>query len=469
VHSNDSNLTLRLSDDPSFWSETNDLTQTSVIHNYNRTTCIDVTERIGYFLNAESESNSPKGGRPLHTRKIVHSKDVVAGEEVDYELVRILGEGGMGKVYEARQNATGRLVAIKILENQDPQVRYEFAREAIINANLEHPGIIRVYELAISEEFGLFYAMERIEGEPWSKEISSQKMEEKLTIFMRLLDAVAYAHSCGIIHRDLKPSNVMLGRYRNILLVDWGLALSQEEIAAGIKIPNLYGSLSYMAPEMLSSKTRNLGAHSDIYMLGAILYQIMTGKPPHDFNGSAKERIQLIKKNVIQPVKNFPLLSKIAMKALSTKPSDRYDSVSVFHFSMENYLQNRSVYALVQKGKEHYRTGKAEKSLHSLSRALFAFQDALTILPNSRTARYSCIIAEEALAETALELGDIAYASRMTASKTFRNMDLKNEVAIAIFRQERHRKRVRLLGGVASVFGILLLVTLVSGLILILK
>ncbi|WFB34491.1 serine/threonine-protein kinase [Kiritimatiellota bacterium B12222] len=460
----DQHLTLRLSDRDTDWTQTSSITQTSVIHHYPKKSCIDVMERIEYFLNAESGSVVPKNGRMLHTRNIVHSKDIKADEEVDYELVGLLGEGGMGKVYEARQNATGRMVAIKILENTDPQVRYEFAREAIINANLEHPGIIRVYELAISEQFGLFYAMERIEGEPWSHEVGSQSMEEKLTIFMRLLDAVSYAHACGIIHRDLKPSNIMLGKYGNILLVDWGLALSQEEIDACIKIPNLYGSLSYMAPEMLSTETRNLGIHSDIYMLGAILYHIMEGRPPHDSSGDVKERVRLIRSNKIEPSENFPLLSKIMQKALSTKPEDRYLTVSEFHAAMENYLQNRNVYALVQKGNEHYWKGKDEKSLHSLSRALFAYQDALLILPNSQTARDSCLTAEEALAETALALGDIAYASRMTASNNFINPDLKREVELAVSRLQRNQKRSHVLAIVASVFGGLLFGILVFGL-----
>ena len=240
---------------------------------------------------------------------------------------------------------------------------------------------------------------------------------------------------------------------------------SREEIIANKKIPNLYGSLSYMAPEMLSTKTKYLGTHSDIYMLGAILYQMMNGSPPHSHKGNTKERVKRIKENKITPLENFPLLGNIALKALSTSPADRYRSVSDFHSAMNNYLQNRSVYALVQKGNEHYWKGKDEKSLHSLSRALFAFQDALYILPNSETARGSCMAAEEALAETALELGDIAYASRMTASTTFQNEELKKEVAMAVFHQQLRERRVRLWGILACVLGFLLLGMLVIGIV----
>lgn len=462
LNTSDIDLTLKLSDNDAQWSDTLDLTKTGLLKGNNRKNSIEVTQKIENFL-ASEKTDDPK--HTLHKRVLCHRDKLQPGQEVDYELIRVLGKGGMGTVFEAKQNATGRLVALKLLENEDPNVRYEFAREAIINGNLEHPSIIRLYEFAYSDEFGLFYAMERIRGKAWSKVIHKQMMEEKLGIFMRVLDAVAYAHSCGIIHRDLKPANIMLGEFGNILVVDWGLALSTEEIAANRELPNLYGSLPYMAPEMLSKQTKNMGVHSDIYMLGSILYQIMTGNPPHTLEGKIYERVRAIRANDIQPIEDFPLLGKVAMKALSTNPNHRYTSVDTLHHALQNYLQNRTAYLTVQNGREHLEVGRTSQSLNSLSRAFFAFQDALEILPNSETAWEAFSEAEEELAQTAFSMGDLSYASRIASSESFQNQKLKYQIDAAVLEKKQRAKRSKTIGWIASIASVLAIGALSAGLV----
>ncbi|MCA9261828.1 MAG: protein kinase, partial [Planctomycetales bacterium] len=144
----------------------------------------------------------------------------------DYELLNVIGEGGMGVVYAARQSSIARTVALKMLKGGagTAEQRDKFISEAVVTGELDHPNIVPIYDLGSNDDGALFYSMKRVKGTPWCDVIQERGLEENLNIFLRVCDAVAFAHVNGVIHRDLKPENVMLGDYGEVLVMDWGLA-----------------------------------------------------------------------------------------------------------------------------------------------------------------------------------------------------------------------------------------------------
>ena len=150
----------------------------------------------------------------------------------DYELLELLGEGGMGVVYTARQASIDRTVAVKMLKphlSRSRDLQQKFLSEAVVTGDLDHPNIVPMYDLGKNEAGDLFYAMKRVEGTPWSKAIGERSQQENVEILLKVCDAVAFAHARGVVHRDLKPENVMLGEFGEVLVMDWGLAYSTAD------------------------------------------------------------------------------------------------------------------------------------------------------------------------------------------------------------------------------------------------
>src|SRR5439155_5984413 len=204
-----------------------------------------------------------------------------ANERIDYSLLKKLGEGGMGIVYAARQQSIRRVVALKMLKKtgqQESFQREKFLAEAVITGDLEHPNIVPIYDLGRDESGAIFYAMKHVKGTPWDKLIGKNTVQENLEILMKVADAIAFAHSREVVHRDLKPENVMIGDFGEVLVMDWGLALMLGAPPANVAMG---GTPGYMAPEMAMGPIDAIGLHSDVYLLGAILYEIITGLRPH--------------------------------------------------------------------------------------------------------------------------------------------------------------------------------------------
>ncbi|MCA8995308.1 MAG: serine/threonine protein kinase, partial [Planctomycetaceae bacterium] len=158
-----------------------------------------------------------------------------------------------------------------------PDNREKFLYEAHITGDLDHPNIVPIHELGANDDGTLFYAMKLVSGTPWQDVIRERSRKENLEILMKVADAISFAHSRNIIHRDLKPENIMLGKFGEVLVMDWGLAIQlgrKEELTLG-------GTPAYMAPEMARHQISKIGMQSDIYLLGAILYEIIAGYPPH--------------------------------------------------------------------------------------------------------------------------------------------------------------------------------------------
>ncbi len=221
----------------------------------------------------------------------------------DFHLIEMIGEGGMGQIYTAYDRILNRNVAVKRLNgvlSSNDALKRGFRAEALITGQLAHPNIIPIYNL-IEEDDDFGIAMKLIEGLTLHEILHPETDDEisyaatfdlkgKIQILIAVCNPVSFAHSRQIIHRDIKPGNIMVGEFGEILLLDWGIALSvadspEENVMHGLphrsEVSGMLGSLFYMPPEMLNARGDLIGFHSDVYLLGAVLYEIVSGAPPH--------------------------------------------------------------------------------------------------------------------------------------------------------------------------------------------
>jgi tRNA A-37 threonylcarbamoyl transferase component Bud32 len=276
-----------------------------------------------------------------------------------YTLIRLHATGGSGRIWLAWDDHLGREVALKELREEharDPRHWSRLLREARVTSQLEHPGVVAVYELGQRPGSRQpFYTMRFVKGRTLTRaarayhrqraagETSPRGLLPLLHAFVMVCDTVAYAHARGVIHRDLKGQNVLLGEQGEVLVLDWGLAevLGPETCATetpGVVVDpdsvpppgvgQVLGTPPYMAPEQAAGWADRIDHRSDVYGLGAILYEILTGRPP--FAGSDTEEIlsKVLEEEPLPPHQVWPdvppVLEAVCLRALSKKPADRY-------------------------------------------------------------------------------------------------------------------------------------------------
>lgn len=210
-----------------------------------------------------------------------------------YEVVGVLGAGGMGVVWRARQLGTEREVAIKLLREggATATARMRFAREVELASWLEDPHIARIYESGVYQG-NYYYAMELVEGTHLDQYVTRAKLSQDqiVQLMIAVCNAVQQAHVKGIIHRDLKPSNVMVSADGQPHVLDFGLAKGMEEISSEATLPGaVAGTLAFMATEQARGLVRQTDTRSDVYSLGKILFLLLTGQPAHSLEGSSYE------------------------------------------------------------------------------------------------------------------------------------------------------------------------------------
>lgn len=276
-----------------------------------------------------------------------------------------LGRGGMGLVLLAYDRLLMRNVALKLPlpeMAEESGINALLKDESRLTARLEHPNIVPIYDLVSSRDGQCGYVMRRVEGERLSEVLRSLKRGEPdrleawgrvrlLTIFLQVVNAVGYAHSHHIIHRDLKPNNIMIGTYGEVLLLDWGLALSLDSHGPALPISSsagFVGAPSYISPEQLEGEIARLDERSDLYSLGAILYEILTWTPPFERTpGEADEHFyNRIRSGALEPPslraperRIPPVLEEICLKCLAKEPDERYSSALALHSDITAFLE----------------------------------------------------------------------------------------------------------------------------------
>ncbi len=274
-----------------------------------------------------------------------------------YELLEEIARGGMGIVYRARQLALDRVVALKVLLPQLAEqalMRDRFRREVEAVARLDHPGILPVYE--VGESSGLpWFSMKLAEGGGLDQRVEamSGQWRDIATLLVKLADAVEHAHERGILHRDLKPANILFDSHGAPMIADFGLA-RLGALQAQLTLPaTALGSPNYMAPEQLNAGFGELGPRTDVYGLGGILYQLLTGQPPIQGRDAA-ETLRLVPTQAPAPGSlarpDIPAdLEAIAQKCLAKKPEDRYARAAELGADLQRWLEGLPARAVGQR------------------------------------------------------------------------------------------------------------------------
>jgi len=264
----------------------------------------------------------------------------------DYELIEEVARGGMGVVFRARQRSLGRIVAVKLLLGggfAGESARSRFRTEASAAARLQHPNIVAIHD--IGEHDGqLYFSMDLVEGGTLADRVRNGPLtaREVARIGGLIAGAVHHAHGQGVLHRDLKPSNVLLDRDGEPHVTDFGLAKHLESTVTLTDTGDVLGSPAYASPEQVRGETRAIGFASDVYSMGALLYHLMTGRPP--FQGDSVEAVlrQVADAEPVSPRRLNPSvpvdLETVCLKCLEKDPQRRYGTAGEVRDELERIL-----------------------------------------------------------------------------------------------------------------------------------
>lgn len=278
-----------------------------------------------------------------------------------YRPLRIIGQGGMGVVYEAEQEKPRRRVALKVIrpEMATEALRRRFAHESDFLGRLQHPGIAQIYEAGTADTPQgpvPFMAMELVEGQPlhnWVRDHSSD-LKARLELMIKLCDAVQHAHQRGIIHRDLKPGNVLVTRDDRPKVLDFGVARPADTDFMSTLLTShgqLVGTVAYMSPEQLAGDPDDLDTRSDVFALGVILYQMLAGKPPLELVGRPlEEALRAIREEEPPPLSRHDSrlegdLTIIAATAMAKDRNQRYPSANGLAMDLRRHLDDQPIAA----------------------------------------------------------------------------------------------------------------------------
>jgi hypothetical protein len=388
-----------------------------------------------------------------------------------------IGEGGMGVVHLATQATLGRHVAVKTLRKGagDEEAALRILREAWVTGALEHPNVVPVHDVGVDASGAPVIVMKRIEGRVWSHlmrdgaEITrrfgaTDPLEWNLRTLVSVCNAVHFAHSRGILHRDLKPDNVMIGEFGEVYVLDWGIAVSLQDDPSG-RLPcasqakEIAGTPHYMAPEMLLGDPTAYSPRTDVYLLGAILYEIFAGEPPH--KGSD---IHAIVTNILLSAPtfapNFPAEAKrICIRALERDPSARFESALELRVAIDDYLRHRGSrklahdakqsLTLLQKAVEGDPPGDDRKLAvaNLLGECRFGYHAALSAWPANETARNGLDRALLLVIEHELTEGSPATAATLLREVSAPPAEVSARVKAALSAQAEEDERLRRMEG----------------------
>ena len=413
--------------------------------------------------NGSWEEHCPQPGCPQRTIAPFDASPLGC----DYHLVEMIGSGGMGTVYLARQTAIHRLVALKrISEHKRGNARNEaaFLSEALITAKLDHPNIIPIHDMGVDQQGSLFYAMRLVRGKPWSESLATLGLERNLDILLQVCDAIAYAHAQNLIHRDLKPDNVMLGDFGEVLVTDWGLAAALPTLHASVADRRMScGSPAYMAPEMAWDDRRNIGKRTDVYLLGAVLHELLTGLPPHP-GETVHDAIAAAAANVVAPPPPRGELGAIARRAMATMPEERYGEVGEFQQAVRTCRAHQQSERLATDAVCTAAQAEEQRDYQLFSSAIHAFEEALVLWPGNGSAMANLANVRREYARCAFAAGDFDLAESQLRALPGGDAGLRAGIAAGRRDRARHAARVRLLTRAALALTALLILALGAGL-----
>ncbi|MBK7152252.1 MAG: serine/threonine protein kinase [Sandaracinaceae bacterium] len=427
-------------------------------------------------------SDRPVGG-PRHKS----SRIPFEGTGATLRVREPLAEGGMGLISLGEQGALRREVAVKTLkpELRDPDLIDRLLTEARITGVVEHPNIVPIYALQADDEGVPLMVMKRIHGVSWRAMLrndehpgfpadAQDRLAWHLRVLMDVCDAVHYAHSRGILHLDLKPDNVMIGGFRDVYLVDWGVAVSTREQHRGWlpmadEVSEVVGTPSYMAPEMVDRQSAVLDERTDVYLLGSVLHEILTGRPPHQAENVHEILYAAYESRPPRFDSDVPAeLAAIATRAMDPRAERRFESAEAFRSAVVAFLEHRSSAALAEDAmlilgrlrvtvaRERLRQEAFDNVRAQVDAALqrevmrefvecrFGFSRALKEWPANERARAGLVEALLLMAEHQLSRGDSTAASatlREVEAPTPAEQELirglEEKVALRLERQAR--------------------------------
>ena len=288
----------------------------------------------------------------LNTRRQRSAAELL-GELGDYELLEEVGRGGQGVVFRARQKSLNRTVALKVISLGQWASKAHLKRfrlEAEAAARLEHPGIVPIHEVG-ERDGSCYFSMKFVEGGQLDEVVRREPMpiRRAVELIAKVARTVHYAHEHGILHRDIKPGNILLDQKGEPHLTDFGLARLVETESTVTRTLEVLGTPSYMAPEQAAANNTQLTSATDVYGLGAVLYQLLTGHPPFA-GGTTYETIKLLlETDPRQPRQLNPKidrdLSTICLKCLEKDPQRRYPSALALAEDLERWLKHEPIQA----------------------------------------------------------------------------------------------------------------------------
>lgn len=384
-----------------------------------------------------------------------------------FSVERTLGEGGMGVVHLAEQIALGRKVAIKTLreEVKGKAPIQKVLQEAWITGYLEHPNVVPVYDIARGDDGRPVIVLKRIEGDSLdtllqsperlkSKHAVEDPFEWALRVTIQVCQALGHAHQRGILHRDIKAENVMVGAHGEVYLLDWGIAVAMADDGTGrfplaSEATAVAGTPCYMAPEMLGGEKPNLGPWTDVYLVGSLLFEICTGRPPHD-GATLLEIMQHVLRSPPPIPDDVPEeMQAILRRALDADPAARFENIDQLRLALEGFLRHRGSRQLAERADESARAmetafakGDADGAEVAFAEARFGYRAALELWAENPEAKARLKDATEAMLRAALERGNPEAAGRILATADDIDPRLEQEVIRA--RQAAVKKQAEL-------------------------
>ena len=400
--------------------------------------------------------------------------DSAISDRSRYRLLEEIGRGGMGVVYRADQGSLGREVAIKTLlaSSAKRHSLRRFVSEAQLTGLLDHPNIVPVYDLELTKTGELHLAMKLLTGIEWKhllhpktdqdrSRAAEYGLSDHIKILITVCNAMAFAHERGIAHCDLKPENVMIGQFGEVFVMDWGIAVDitpidqrkpnmvRIEHHTEVSVPR--GTPRYMPPELARGDGARISAKTDVYLLGAILYELLEGLPPHQGATMTEVLTHLSSEDPIAFESDAAQeLQTICRCALNKEANDRYPTVSAFRSALESYLESResrlitrSARELLERCQQGQRVGELDKGALSqlyadFSESAAGFSQALLLWPENRDAAEGAEEARYAYARAALAHGDLGLAEAQVLKLDQDHLETKElRLRIIAARQQR--------------------------------